>query len=114
MARTGFLVRRVDRGTFLHLLRQTDEVDGGLFRRRHARMETLVRKPGAILRRAADADRKGHEGLNLEGNLAAGTPAFGAGNRPLGGPVPAPSPNDQGGHSRSLDADRPRHHTTST
>src|SRR5258708_19930239 len=86
MARTGFLVRRVDRGTFLHLLRQTDEVDGGLFRRRHARMETLVRKPGAILRRAADADRKGHERLDLEGNRAPGTPAFGLGSPWLRGP----------------------------
>src|ERR1700744_2101286 len=62
--RTGVLVRTVDRGTLPRTVGQTDAVDGGLLRCRDARMEALVREPGALLRRSSDAHRESDERLH--------------------------------------------------
>src|SRR5450631_791471 len=88
----------VDRGTLSRALRQADAVDGGLLRRGDARMETVVRKPGALLRRASDADRESHERLDRQGNQAAGTPPAGAGDGRLGRPVCRPVRHGVGHH----------------
>ena len=73
-----------------------------LVRRRHARVEALVRKPVAFVRRPADAHRPGHECDHRARDRTAGAPPAGAGDGRLGRPVCRPVRHGLGHHDQSF------------